>query len=169
MKKLPRLQPLFLRPETEPGYEQVPWRPTWKCFCCAGRVRPCRLRRLCLLRRLHTGLVQYSLLRQIMPDYDDRRHKPVKCNASLCERELGEALYLTQTLDLRLDSSVCDELDSIGRRCWRDWEQQQHQLRKKALKRASSERLTGNLRVVKRSAAESSEVERRHQQIVNEY
>ena len=152
MKKLPRLQPLFLRPETEPGYEQVPWRPTWKCFCCHD-----------------TGLVQYSLLRQIMPDYDDRRHKPVKCNASLCERELGEALYLTQTLDLRLDSSVCDELDSIGRRCWRDWEQQQHQLRKKALKRASSERLTGNLRVVKRSAAESSEVERRHQQIVNEY
>ena len=152
MKELPRLQPLFLRPETEPGYEKVAWRPTWKCFCCHD-----------------TGLVQYSLLRQIMPDYDDRRHKPVKCNASHCDRELGEALYWTQTLDLRLDSSVCDEIDSIGRQYWRDWEKEQHQSRKKALKRANSDNLTGNLRSVKRSADESLEVERRHQQIVSEY
>ena len=70
---------------------------------------------------------------------------------------------------LRLDSSVCDELDSIGRQCWRDWEKEQHQSRKKALKRANSDNLTGNLRSVKRSASESLEVERRHQQIVSEY
>lgn len=151
MKQLPRLQPLFLRPETEPGYEKVAWRPTWKCFCCHD-----------------TGLVQYSLLKQVMPDYDDRRHKPVKCNASACERELGEALYLTNTLDLRLNSSVCDQLDSIERQCWRDWERQQHQLRKKALERANNDGLTGNLRSVKRSESEALEARQRHQRIVNE-
>ena len=148
LTQLPRLHPLVLRPETELGYERVAWRPTWKCFCCHD-----------------TGLVQYSLLKQVMPDYDACRHKPVKCNASLCEYELGITLQMSNTLDLRFDSSICDRLDKIERQSWQEWEREKHELRNKAIKRLEAVELTNNLRQVQRSATENLSAQQKHREI----
>lgn len=146
LPQLPRLQPLILRPETEPGYERVAWRPTWKCFCCHD-----------------TGMVQYSLLKQVMPDYNDRRHKPVKCNATLCESELGITLQMSNTLDLRFDSFICDRLDKIERQSWREWEKERHELRLKASAWLENNELTNNMRQAERSPTEHLFAQQKHQ------
>lgn len=152
MKELPQLKPLNLRPETEPGYDPIAWRPNWKCFCCHD-----------------TGLVSYVLVKRVMPDYDDRRHKPVKCNASGCDIRLSELLFSTRTLDERLDSCVCDELDTVERRAWQEWSHSKHELRKKALKLTDTSSLHNNLRNRSRNASEQLEIQRRHQTIVDEW
>ena len=148
LPQLPRLLPLILRPETEPGYERVAWRPTWKCFCCHD-----------------TGMVQYSLLKQVIPDYGGRPHKPAKCNASLCEYELGITLQMSNTLDLRFDSFICDLLDKIERQCWQEWEREKLELRNKAVEKLEANELTNNLRRVKRSATENLSAQQKHREI----
>ena len=91
MNNYPELQPLQLREEAQPGYEAESWKPTWNCFCCHD-----------------TGLVQDLLVKKIIKNYVSGRHKPVECNATNCNIQLGRYLYKTNTLDRRFSAEICD-------------------------------------------------------------
>ena len=151
MNNYPKLEPIQLREEAQPGYRGVPWKPTWNCFCCHD-----------------TGFVQYLLVKKVMPNYVSGRHKPVECNATNCHIRLGDALYETETLDRRFSAKLCDRLDSDERQMWQEWSKEQHEKRKQRLGLIDSN-VTKNLRVRSRTNYEQLEVERRHQNIRNEY
>ncbi len=152
MNSYPELQPIQLRDEVEPGYEKAAWKPTWKCFCCHD-----------------TGLVRDSLIKKVIKNYVSGRHKPVKCNASNCNIQLGETFYITNTLDLRFTPKICDRLDSEERQMWEEWKWQQHEKRKQSLGLVNNPNITNNLRMRQRTNYEQLDVERRHQDIRNDY
>ncbi len=153
MNNYPELQPLELREEAQPGYQAVAWKPTWNCFCCHD-----------------TGFVQHLLVKKVMPNYVSGRHKPVECNATNCNIRLGDTLYETETLDRRFSADLCDRLDSDERQMWAEWSKEQHERRKQALGLIDdSKNITNNLRVRKRTNYEQLEVERRHQDIRNNF
>ncbi len=148
MNNYPELEPIVLREEAQPGYEKVAWKPTWNCFCCHD-----------------TGFVRYLLVKKVMPSYVSGRHKPVECNATNCNIRLGDALYETETLDRRFSADLCDRLDSDERRMWEEWSKEQHQKRRKLI----DSNITKNLRVRSRTNYEQWEVQRKHQDLRNEY
>lgn len=97
--KLLQLTPEPLRPQLEEVDPEL-WQPDWKCFCCHD-----------------TGIIAGHLLQQIMPDFDDLKHKPVACQNSGCEAgELRDEDYYDQ----RVPSPACRELDKQERQSWRD-------------------------------------------------
>ena len=148
MNNYPELEPIVLREEAQPGYEKVAWKPTWNCFCCHD-----------------TGFVRYLLVKKVMPSYVSGRHKPVECNATNCNIRLGDALYETETLDRRFSADLCDRLDSDERRMWEEWSKEQHQKRRKLI----DSNIAKNLRVRSRTNYEQWEVQRKHQDLRNEY
>ena len=148
MNNYPELQPIELRPEAQPGYEKVAWKPTWNCFCCHD-----------------TGLVQHLLVKKVIKSYVSGRHKPVECNATSCNIRLGDTLYETETLDRRFSADLCDRLDSEERRMWERWSKEQHQKRLRLI----DSNMTKNLRLRSRTNYEQLEVERRHRNIRNDY
>ncbi len=148
MNKYPNLEPIQLRDEAQPGYEAIAWKPTWKCFCCHD-----------------TGLVQELLIKKVIPRYVSGRHKPVECNATNCDIQLGRDLYKTETLDRRFSAELCDRLDSDERQMWQEWSNEQHQKRLRLI----DSNITRNLRLRSRTNYEQLEVERRHQNIRNDY
>lgn len=104
-----------------------------------------------------------------MPRYVHGRHKLVECNATNCKIQLGELLYTTQTLDERFTPSICDRLDKQERQMWHEWSKDKHEMRKKRNAIADEIELTKNLRARSRISCEQLEVERRHQNIRNDY
>ncbi|ELS00880.1 hypothetical protein Xen7305DRAFT_00005810 [Xenococcus sp. PCC 7305] len=148
MNNYPQLSPLKLREEAQPGYQAESWQPTWNCFCCHD-----------------TGFVQYSLVKKIIKNYVPDRHKPVECNASSCNIRLGETLYETNTLDRRFDPEICDRLDAEERQIWKKWRHEKHRKRLESLEL----NCTKNLRARSRTQEEQFEVERRHQEMRNNY
>ena len=151
MNNYPKLEPIQLRDEAQPGYEAIAWKPTWKCFCCHD-----------------TGLIQELLIKKVIPRYVSGRHKPVECNATHCDIQLGRDLYKTETLDRRFSAELCDRLDSDERQMWQEWSKEQHEKRKQRLGLIDSN-VTHNLRLRSRTNYEQLEVERRHQNIRNDY
>ena len=151
MNNYPKLEPIQLRDEVQPGYEAIAWKPTWKCFCCHD-----------------TGLVQHLLVKKVIKSYVSGRHKPIECNATNCNIRLGDTLYETETLDRRFSADLCDRLDSDERQMWAEWSKEQHQKRKQRLGLIDSN-VTHNLRLRSRTNYEQLEVERRHQNIRNNY
>lgn len=151
MNNYPELQPLELREEAQPGYEKVACQLTWNCFCCHD-----------------TGFVQHLLVKKVIPNYVSGRHKPVECNATNCNIRLGDTLYETETLDRRFSADLGDRLDSDERKMWSEWSKEQHEKRKQRLRLIDSN-ITRNLRVRSRTNYEQLEVERRHQNIRNDY
>ncbi len=151
MNNYPKLEPIQLREEAQPGYEAIAWKPTWKCFCCHD-----------------TGLIQELLIKKVIPRYVSGRHKPVECNATHCDIKLGRDLYKTETLDRRLSAELCDRLDRDERKMWAEWSMEQHEKRKKRIRLIDSN-VTHNLRLRSRTNYEQWEVERRHQNIKNDY
>ena len=148
MNNYPKLEPIQLRDEAQPGYEASAWKPTWKCFCCHD-----------------TGLVRVPLIEKVIPRYVSGRHKPVECNATHCDIQLGRDLYKTETLDRRFSADLCDRLDRDERQMWAEWSKEQHQKRLKLI----DSNVTKNLRFRSRTNYEQLEVERRHQNIRNDY
>ena len=117
MDNLPQLEPLKLRPEAQPEYQELAWQPTWNCFCCHD-----------------TGMVVERLIKQVMPRYTHARHKPVECNATNCHIELAQLLYTTHTLDRRLTDVICNRrLEAEERLMWSQWSKDRHQLRQQRL------------------------------------
>lgn len=141
------MQPLPLRDEAQPGYDKVAWKPTWECFCCHD-----------------TGMISERIVKTVIPNYIAGRHKPVKCNATGCDMQLGETLYKTNTLDLRFTAEICDRLDQDEREMWNEWAMQQHEKRKYKLDLSE---ITNNLRVRERLNSEEFEVQQRHNQIIS--
>lgn len=152
MNEYPQLQPLSLRDEAQPDYEKIAWKPNWRCFCCHD-----------------TGLVQYSLVKKVINNYIPDRHKPIECNATRCNIRLGETLYETETLDRRFSADLCDRLDLDERQMWQKWSQERHQKRMLRLESIDNSEITHNLRVRSRTPTEQLEVNRRHQNIRNNY
>ena len=148
MNNYPELEPIVLREEAQPGYEKVAWKPTWKCFCCHD-----------------TGFVQHLLVKKVIPRYVSGRHKPVECNATNCNIRLGDTLYETETVDRRFSAEICDRLDGEERQMWAEWSKEQHQKRLGLI----DSNLTRSLRARSRTNYEQLEVERRHQNIKNDY
>ena len=146
MKNLPKLPPLYLQAEVKSGYQKQAWKPTWKCFCCHD-----------------SGLVRESLVRQVIDEYDPSNHKQVRCNASSCQSSLSDNLF--DTLDNRFSIALCDKLDLIERQMWAEWSKEQNQKRLRLI----DSNITKNLRLRSRTNYEQLEVERRHQNIRNDY
>lgn len=99
--KLPRLLPAPTRPEEEQKEGKEIFQPKWNCFCCHD-----------------TGKIQHHLVRLIIPEYNyDRDRLPV-CQFPGCD--LGtNYLHLEDSVDIRLDGAICQELDRISREDWR--------------------------------------------------
>ncbi|MDJ0902505.1 MAG: hypothetical protein QNJ55_27240 [Xenococcus sp. MO_188.B8] len=151
MNDYPELEPIPLREEAQPGYQGVAWKPTWNCFCCHD-----------------TGFVRYLLVKKVIPNYVSGRHKPVECNATNCNIRLGDALYETNTFVHRSSADLCDRLNSDERKMWDEWSKEQHEKRKQRLRLIDSN-ITRNLRLRSRTNDEQLDVERRHQDIRNDY
>ena len=137
-----KLKPIPLRPECEPDYDKQVWQPNWYCFCCHD-----------------TGLVRVPLIEKVIPRYVSGRHKPVECNATHCDIQLGRDLYQTNTLDRRFSADLCDRLDSDERKMWAEWSKEQHEKRKQRLGLIDSN-VTRNLRVRSRTNYEQLEIGR---------
>ena len=65
-------------------------------------------------------------------------------------------------------ASKCDRLDRDERQMWQEWSIEQHHKRKQRLGLVDSD-VTRNLRLRSRTHYEQLEVERRHQNIRNDY
>lgn len=99
--KLPKFLPAPVRPEQEQPQGKEIFQPHWNCFCCHD-----------------TGKVQSHLVRLVIPDYNyDRDRLPV-CQLSSCG--LGtNFLHLEDSVDMRFNAAICQELDRISREDWR--------------------------------------------------
>ncbi len=107
-------------------------------------------------------------MQMVKHEYVSGRHKPVECNATNCNIRLGDTLYETETLDQRFSAEICDRLDSDERQMWAEWSKEQHEKRKQRLGLIDSN-VTKNLRVRSRTNFEQLDVDRRHQNIRNDY
>lgn len=145
MSDYPELQPIPLRDETSSNYQKAAWKPNYKCFCCHDQ-----------------GWVTESLVKKVIPNYIGGNHKPLKCNATGCDIQLGEYLYQTNTLDTRFTSEICDRLDQDEREMWIEWSRQQHEKRKSKVDFTNA---TNNLRARARLSHEHLEAQRRHSDI----
>ena len=155
MDNLPQLEPLSLRPECEPGYEKVSWKPTWKCYCCHD-----------------TGLVLDRLSSQIIPGFNSEQHKTLLCNAKGCNAsrdKVSPKLIEEGNFDTRLSGEICDRLAEMEKESWEDYRWKKHQLRKEALGLVDKVAEKKSMRVVKRSEKEENETKRRHLRIVENY
>jgi hypothetical protein len=142
MKKIPR-EPM--RPETEPGADPEIWQPDWKCFCCHD-----------------SGIVHHYLAKLVIDGYDSNRDKLPRCHNLCCNAGSHYDGYaLTDSVDYRLDSETCQELDSIERENWRDYVEQQRQKLKIDLSTIGK-----NLRGRDRTSSEEMEARQKHQAVL---
>ncbi len=112
-----------------------------------------------------TRTFYFRLVKKIIKNYVSGRHKPVECNATHCDIQLGRYLYKTNTLDRRFSADICDRLDAEERQIWQSWRKEKHQKRLASL----DLNVTKNLRFRSRTNEEQFDVERRHQDIRNNY
>ena len=154
MDDLPKLQPLSLRPECEPGYEKESWKPTWNCYCCHD-----------------TGFVLDRLSSQIIPGFNSEQHKTLLCNAPGCNAsrdKVSPKLIEEGNFDTRLSSEICDRLAQMEKKSWEDYRWKKHQLRKEARGLVEELAEKKSMRTVRRSEKEEKEAQRRHLRVVNQ-
>lgn len=94
---LPRLPRQPIRPDLESDIDREVWKPEWKCFCCHD-----------------SGIVMSKLAELVIPDYDDKRDKPVACY--LCNE--GSLLHGNEAYDQRFTRGICSQLDFNERDDW---------------------------------------------------
>ena len=155
MEELPKLEPLSLRPECEPGYEKESWKPTWNCFCCHD-----------------TGFVLDRLSSQIIPGFNSEQHKTLLCNAKGCNAsrdKVSSKLIDEGNFDTRLSSEMCDRLAQMEKESWEDYRWKKHQLRKEALGLVENLAEKKSMRVVKRSEKEDNQARERHLKVVENF
>lgn len=118
MKQLVR-RPIFDPPSSEeaatiPDAARI---PTWHCFCCGD-----------------TGFIQPLLVRKVIPDYNSQADAIPVCrrcpqgNLKLYGETEDTLGYKTGTYDDRFPRSLCDELDSLNRDNWLDWQDKRLEL-----------------------------------------
>ncbi|MGL5925125.1 hypothetical protein [Chroococcidiopsis sp.] len=96
--------PQFPREPVRPDLEGVEkdrelWTPRWKCFCCHD-----------------SGLVNLSLIKLVIPDYNLHRDKFVVCQNRHCEA--GADYRHDPNYDQRFTVGICMELDKRNREDW---------------------------------------------------
>ena len=155
MEELPKLQPLSLRPECEPGYEKESWRPTWNCYCCHD-----------------TGFVLDRLSSQIIPGFNSEQHKTLLCNAKGCNAsrdKVSPKLIEEGNFDTRLTVEMCDRLAEKEKESWEDYRWKKHQLRREALGLVNDLAEKRSMRTVGRSEKEEKEARDRHLRVVENF
>ena len=99
--KLPKLPPQPIRNEDKRGYEKEIWQPHWKCFCCQD-----------------TGEVKSHLVLLVIPEYNDKRDRTPICQNPGCSAGTNWLHLGPNNIDMRLTSTICQELDRINREDW---------------------------------------------------
>lgn len=146
MKKLPRQ---IIRNEDKPEYSKQIWQPSWKCHCCRD-----------------TGIVSNHLAVKVIEGFNHRTDQVPYCQNPDCKA--GEHLLANEaienTLDMRLNAAICQELDLIERQDWQQTLHQQFQNQRRVI--AMVEQLAGekSLRQRDRSPEEEQVASRRHQE-----
>ena len=145
-KKLPR-QPM--RREDDPNYEPEIWQPDWQCFCCQD-----------------TGFAIHAA-KMFIDGYNEDKDKLPVCQNRGCEAgiKFGQVPDLQDSLDWRLDASMCAEADQAKREEWRQWARKQQQTQKLEIDLST---ITKNLRDSSRTPTEQMEAQQRHQAVLAE-
>ena len=113
MKQLNRINKFPEREETnEDRVPEAAQLPQWKCYCCGD-----------------TGFVQPSLVTLVIPNYNSRLDPIPVCqrcdegDKKLYSKEGNNTfLYDNGDLDDRFTANVCEDLDSLNRQYWAQWQ-----------------------------------------------
>lgn len=100
---LPNLPRFPMRPEQEEPDQEI-WQPSWKCYCCHD-----------------TGKVAPTLAVLVIQGYDDKRDRIPVCQMPGCragDQFMGQEFK--GSVDMRLTTTVCQQLDAISREDWRN-------------------------------------------------
>lgn len=108
--ELPKISPLVVRAEDEPGYQKEIWQPTWNCFCCQD-----------------TGIVRPHLARLVIDGYDWNIHKLPACRNSKCNAATKFSDPVAMMTDSRLTATICQQLDQLSREDWKQTTQLKHE------------------------------------------
>lgn len=143
---IPQLPREPIRPELKsPEADKEIWQPKWRCFCCRD-----------------TGLVGLSLVCLVIPDYDQRRDKPVACQNPRCYA--GSDYRDNSNYDRRFTVGICTELDKRNREDWQRTTESHFKAIQNRVVDASRE---VSLRKRDRTPAEELEVQQRHGEVCN--
>lgn len=146
MKKLPRVP---MRPEREPGVEVPIWQPGWNCFCCHD-----------------TGIIMPHLASEIIEGYDPKQDKLPLCVKPGCQAaSLYDEESLSASIDRRIKSATCQQLDELEREAWRETVKVKMQQIQRANKRLAAQK---NLRLRDRTSDEEYFSQERHRLVVEE-
>ncbi len=92
-------------PDKEPGAEVEIWQPDWNCFCCHD-----------------SGIVHHYLAALVIDGYDFNLDKLPRCHNPGCTSGSHyDGEVLAPSVDYRLTAEICQELDAIERKNWRDY------------------------------------------------
>jgi hypothetical protein len=147
MYEFPKFSRMPQRIEEEPDFDKPNWRPSWSCYCCHD-----------------TGLIVYSLVRLVIPDYDGNRDKPVVCHHCHQRDKFGDLISLS--LDWRFNDELCEKLDRIARD---DWARTLEKFYAEGKERYYMDLSTigQNLRCRSRTAEEEMEAKRKHENCID--
>lgn len=146
IKKLPR-DPM--RPEQEPSSEVEIWQPNWKCFCCHD-----------------SGIIAPHLASLVIDGYDYNKDKLPRCSQPGCKSGSDyDSDVLRTSVDYRIDSLTCQQLDSIERDVWRKTVQAKAQRIQEATKALAMKK---SLRVRDRSPLEEQAIALQHRLVTEE-
>ena len=101
--KLPNLPRFPMRPEQEEPDQEI-WQPSWSCYCCQD-----------------TGRVTAILATLVIQDYDPNCDRIPVCQRPGCragDQFIGQEFK--GSVDMRLTTTVCQQLDAISREDWRN-------------------------------------------------
>lgn len=145
IKKLARSP---VRPDLEPEAETEIWQPNWKCFTCHD-----------------SGIIVPHLAMLVIDGYDRDRDKLPRCSQPGCKSGSNyDSEALRATVDYRIDSLTCQQLDSLERSVWRKTVQAKAQRIQETTWQIAKEK---SLRVRDRSSDEQIAIQERHR-LVNE-
>lgn len=111
--RLPKLPPLYNRPEDKPDYTPEIWQPNWNCFCCQDH-----------------GVVHPNLARLVIHGYDTKQHRLIECQRLGCgiiHNKLPQ--YVVKHLDNRFNSDLCEQLHQISKEDWRESAKKRQQIK----------------------------------------
>lgn len=148
--QLPKLERQPMRREDEPGYEPEIWQPNWECYCCRD-----------------TGLINQNLVLMVIPNYNHSKDKlPVCQNCNIGNRFWEQ---VPESIDDRLNQTICQQLDLIERENWRQTTKNTFEKYKSKAQRAIKELSdTKSLRKRDRLPEEELEAVRKHEEVISQ-